>query len=297
VSCQEFVELVTPYSERTLRPDRREAFEEHLLVCPPCRVYTTQLEQTLRILARLRSAGDDAPDDDELQEPPPSPATDGASTERERALKFLEPERLAPFSRTRWPDPHSSDPWVSAGDAAMCLAGVHACTIEAAPFWLNDELWIVELEGVSERTERKVVAHRGRLVERVEAWNEGARQRFGAACVGIARSAAVEILAERQPRDAQALAERALDAGLAEDAAQRAGDVGVDSRARAAWNYLAVALESAKAPAGVAFVAAVAVEHSRGPGGAAGERARQSAWLSEELALAGLLAVPSETRG
>jgi hypothetical protein len=248
-----------------------------------------QLEQTTQVLARLGPTGDDARRvDDGVGQRSDQPVAE-VSTQPKRALKFLASERLAPFSRTRWPAPDAADRWISADNGRPGHAAVYACTVEQAPFWLNDELWIVELDGVIERTERKVSARRGRLVEPVTAWNERARVAFGESCLEVARTAAVEALRETQPEEANAFAERALDAALMKDAATLA-DTALDPSVRATCSYLAVGLEVARLPASAAFVAAVAVGHVRGPSGAAIERERQAAWLRDKLELGVLLA-------
>lgn len=53
LTCQELVELVTDYFERTL-PDRNRArFDAHLMTCPGCREYVEQMRITLELTGRL----------------------------------------------------------------------------------------------------------------------------------------------------------------------------------------------------------------------------------------------------
>ena len=61
LSCQQFVELVTDYFEGALSPVERARFEAHLGVCPGCRVYLGQLQQTIRLFGALTE--ENIPDD------------------------------------------------------------------------------------------------------------------------------------------------------------------------------------------------------------------------------------------
>lgn len=158
------------------------------------------------------------------------------------AYKFLRPGAVAPFGRFTWPTGEPG-PWVEA-QPSVCVTGVHACRREHLPYWLAEELWEIELDGVLE-AERKLVAHRGRLVRRVEAWDDAAAEAFGAACA--ARVEALDI-----------------DPGYAADAARFAA--------------------SGRAP-NAAFVAARAAELAGGPSGYDRERRLQAEWLAERLAL------------
>jgi hypothetical protein len=62
------------------------------------------------------------------------------------------------------------------------LRGIHACRVRNLPYWLDDELWTVELSGYFREGEQALVASRGRLAERVEAWNAEAAREFTEAC-------------------------------------------------------------------------------------------------------------------
>jgi len=54
LTCQELVELVTHYFDGALPPDDRLRFEEHVAVCPPCRIHLHQMRETIRLLGTLR---------------------------------------------------------------------------------------------------------------------------------------------------------------------------------------------------------------------------------------------------
>lgn len=53
LTCQELVELVTEYFEGALGQDDRRRFEEHIAVCPPCRMHLKQMRETIRLLGSL----------------------------------------------------------------------------------------------------------------------------------------------------------------------------------------------------------------------------------------------------
>ena len=94
------------------------------------------------------------------------------------AYKFLDAGGLGPFTGFPWP----VGEWVEAPRADPCRQGVHACRVRDLPLWLGDELWEIELEGNVIAQERKVVAVRGRLTRRVDAWTPDAAREFGRYC-------------------------------------------------------------------------------------------------------------------
>ncbi|HEY7076202.1 MAG TPA: zf-HC2 domain-containing protein [Solirubrobacteraceae bacterium] len=55
--CIEVVELVSDYLDGELDPETRRRVEEHLALCPPCRVYVEQVRETVRALGRLPADG------------------------------------------------------------------------------------------------------------------------------------------------------------------------------------------------------------------------------------------------
>jgi len=158
------------------------------------------------------------------------------------AYKFLRAGSVGPFSGFRW-EPGA---WVESAEAAPCEQGVHACRVDDLAFWVNDELWEVELDGEVVAAGRKVVAPRGRLVRRIEAWTSSSAQGLADAAAARARA-----LSDARPRDAMARA-------YAEDAERRAGQ---------GKAYVAT------------FIAAVAAEYAGGPPGRDAERAAQADWF------------------
>ena len=86
----------------------------------------------------------------------------------ELADKSTRPGARSPFSGFMWP----VGEWVEVeGEVELCRNGIHACRPEALSRWLDDELWLVELEEVEIEEDGLLAARRGRLVSRIEAWN------------------------------------------------------------------------------------------------------------------------------
>ena len=85
------------------------------------------------------------------------------------AYKFLATGAVAPFTGFHWP----VGQWVDAAGVDPCRQGIHACRIRDLPLWIQAELWEIELGGEVDEQARKVVAERGRLVQRVTGWSEG----------------------------------------------------------------------------------------------------------------------------
>jgi hypothetical protein len=165
------------------------------------------------------------------------------------ALKCLHEGGIAPFSRLAWPLPKDGDPgaWLEAEPHA-CASGIHACLPESLPYWLTGHLWTIELEGV-QPAQRKLVARRGRLLERLHTWDDEAMHEFALDCVGRAE----EVLAR--------------DPSLA--------DYVGDARAAAG---------SGRAPA-TGFIVARITELADGPAAYEAERATQARWLADRLGL------------
>jgi hypothetical protein len=160
------------------------------------------------------------------------------------AYKLLREGRVAPFSGVSWPQPGE---WLEAESVEPCRSGIHACRAGDLPLWLGlGELWEVEVNDVVVE-ERKLVARRGRLVRRVEAWDGETARAFVAACATHARHRA-----EQAPELAR----------FADDVA------------------------SGPAPAVAGYIAARMAELHDGPDGYDAERRRQAEWLADALGLA-----------
>jgi hypothetical protein len=108
------------------------------------------------------------------------------------AYKVLKDGR-SEFTGWAWPLPSADGPgdWVQAdGPIGLCLNGIHASNTAQLPHWLGAELWEIELGGEILREEAALVASRGRLVRRIDSWDEPTRMRFAEACLERARSIA-----------------------------------------------------------------------------------------------------------
>jgi hypothetical protein len=165
------------------------------------------------------------------------------------ALKCLHEGGIGPFSRLAWPLPTSGEPgaWVEA-EPQTCASGIHACLANSLPYWLTDHLWTIELDEV-QPAEHKLVARRGRLLERIRAWNDKAMREFAVDC-----AARAEAILER-------------NASVA--------DYVQDARASAA---------AGRAPA-TGFIVARLAELANGPTAYDTERAAQARWLADRLGL------------
>jgi anti-sigma factor RsiW len=51
--CVEVVELVSDYLDDELDAETRRRVEEHLALCPPCRIYVEQVRETVQALGAL----------------------------------------------------------------------------------------------------------------------------------------------------------------------------------------------------------------------------------------------------
>jgi hypothetical protein len=165
-----------------------------------------------------------------------------------KAWKFLANDGMGVFSRFAWPLPNgAARPWVES-EVDPCRAGIHACRRVDLPYWLNDTLYEIELDGAVEEQTLKVVAPRGRLVRRVDAWNDETREDYSQMC--IARAAELATVAGK-PLEEWAPAPEMSVAG----------------------------------PALMGFIAARIAEQLNGVDAYIDERLRQSDWLVERLGL------------
>lgn len=214
-----------------------------------------------------------------------------------RAWKFLDAAGRAVFSGYSWPLPEGDrlGPWVKTGMAVPCRSGVHACRTSDLAWWINDELWEVELGGEVIDRPHKVVAPRGRVVRRVKAWSAGVGKELGEASAWRARDIAIDVLATHGlDAEAEGLTS-ASDLQQLEAAGNRLGaclgPLGAAGLAAALAGdaaYFARTGERCQAP----YVAACAGGHAASVGtgsyreGFGAERARQSEWIAGRLGLA-----------
>jgi hypothetical protein len=165
------------------------------------------------------------------------------------AYKFLRRDGTGVFTGFAWPLPEAGPgEWVHA-EPDPCRSGVHACNAEQLPLWLGPVLYEVELDGRVDDAGMKLVAPRGRLKRRVEAWDDEARDAYTRMC-----------------------ADRAHE--LARGATPPLAD----------WDAV-VEPSVPEGPALLGFVAARIAEELGGAEAYRAERARQTGWLVERLEL------------
>lgn len=165
------------------------------------------------------------------------------------AYKFLRPDRTSVFTGFRWELPDDRPgPWLDA-QVDPCRSGVHASRSSDLPLWVGPRLYEIELAGEIVAGRSKVVAARGRLLRRVDAWDDDLRDAYTRMCADRAHELALG--ASPPLTDWDALVEPWVGQG----------------------------------PATLGFVAARIAEETAGPDACRAERARQAAWLVDRLSL------------
>ncbi|MBA2568030.1 MAG: hypothetical protein H0V11_01660 [Actinobacteria bacterium] len=131
------------------------------------------------------------------------------------AYKFLSAGAVGLFSRYAWPTPTADalGEWVRVdGEIKHCLNGVHACATAQLVEWLDDELWEIELESPVREADGELIAPAGRLIRRLERWDDECARAFVGQCVDNTVSLAAESLF-RAGRQAEAEALTAARSG------------------------------------------------------------------------------------
>ncbi len=190
------------------------------------------------------------------------------------AHKFLARGAVSPFTAFRWPAPGE---WVGA-PAGREAAWVHACRPGDLPYWLDDELWRIELGEPVREARYQVASPRARLVSRIGAWDAAFGREYARACALRARDLALPHLTPAL-RDALACLD---DLQAMADAVQAADEASIAAAfvSDAANNALHVG------PATTSYIACMLVS-TLGGGLAAfeAERAWQARWLAKRLGL------------
>jgi hypothetical protein len=165
------------------------------------------------------------------------------------AYKFLREDGTSLFTGYRWSLPDGGPgEWLDA-PVEPCRSGIHACRPSDLPFWVARSLFEMELAGVVVEQRTKLVAARGRLLRRVDAWDDELRDAYTRMC-----------------------ADRAHELALR------------GSPPLEGWD-LVVEPSVPEGPALLGFVAARIAEERAGRDGYHAERARQTDWLVERLGL------------
>jgi hypothetical protein len=220
----------------------------------------------------------------------------------ERFFKFLRRGAIGPFSGMRW----EPGPWVRVdGPLEPCVRGVHVCRAADLPYWLDDELWEVEVAGDRIDGAAKVVVERARLGAPIEGWPRPAGIEFARDCLALVHRLATRELELANDRAADPLA-AARDPTEAARLARELADEDLPARRESAMRLLRLLADAADyaptdendgAAAGarsVAYIAAYAADRATvdrserpPPGMSAFERecARQSLRLAGALGL------------
>jgi hypothetical protein len=211
------------------------------------------------------------------------------------AYAFLARGAVEPLSGFAWPTPAETrrGAWVNADSVPReALRGYPSGDL---PYWLDDELWRIELVGKLAERDHLLLAERARLAGRIDAWADPVAWEFVAACARRIAVPAAVALREEGRAHAAARLEGAGDLGELEQAAAAAADLR-GSRAQLAGYLADVCFYSRDAgiPARAAGVAAKMSAHALAADAAdarahdavlARERAWQAGWLVERLGL------------
>ena len=210
-----------------------------------------------------------------------------------RAYAFLDPAATDYVSGVQWPVPHEAGPgpWLETG-AGEPLRGYSA---DQLLWWLDQQLWEVELDGDLRETDRSVLGARGRLRAPVDAWTPGVAHELPTNCALRLRDRTVAALEADGRKDAAAVLAAANDLESIADAAASAasGEAGSSLLAGYTADLVRVASFMPDPARGAAVAARIAAQaHAGGDEGKPGyeeayaeERARQGEWLRTRLGL------------
>ena len=130
-----------------------------------------------------------------------------------RLYVFLGDGREAFLTGVRWPAPAGDEPagWIEAGvdgppDAAR------GYDVADLTWWLDDELWRIELDGELRSGRHSLLGDRGRLLRRIDAWSPAAAEELTSACVSRINEHAREARRAGARAAAEQLAGHASDA-------------------------------------------------------------------------------------
>jgi hypothetical protein len=100
------------------------------------------------------------------------------------ALKFLREGGVGTHSGFQWPLPNGKPgKWVKVtGTLEACENGIHAALPHQAMSWFHAECYVIELGGKVIDSGDKLVARKGRLIRRVDEWNDTTARLFTADC-------------------------------------------------------------------------------------------------------------------
>ena len=140
LTCSGLTDLVTDYLDNALDPHRALSFEMHAVFCPGCRVFVTQMRETVERLSVAASRSPRASARTEFR--PSGAARDRVQVPSRRAPRAVQRHRVAALDREvegdRPPDP--------------CRNGVHACRVGDLDTGSTTSFLEVELGGESSRS-------------------------------------------------------------------------------------------------------------------------------------------------
>ena len=210
-----------------------------------------------------------------------------------RAYAFLDQAATDYLSGVRWPAPDDVGPgaWLELGTDSP----VRGYAADQLLWWLDQQLWEVELAGDVHDTGRSLLGERGRLLAPVDAWTPDVARELTTDCALRLRDRAVVALeADGMDADAAALGAASDLESIAEAAASAASGEGFGSLLAGYTADLVRFASFMPDPARGAAVAAriAAHAHAGGDEGKQGyeeayaeERARQADWLRTRLGL------------
>ena len=198
------------------------------------------------------------------------------------AYKFLARGSVGPFSKRQW----KAGEWVEAARPGEGW-GIHACRSQDLSWWIDAELWRVELDGAVGERATQIEARRGRLLDRIDQWNDEARAAFGLDCVFQARDLSVSALRTLGHAGiAGRLAEATTLPQLLEIARSLQAPSGFAGEMFGYAHDAAAAYTARSNAAEASFIASVATAAARGdPSGFDEERRRESRWIAEHVGI------------
>lgn len=198
------------------------------------------------------------------------------------AYKFLARGSVGPFSKHRW----KPGEWVEAARRGEGW-GVHACRAQDLSWWIGAELWRIELDGEVRERATQIEAPRGRLLDRIQQWNDESRAAFGLNCVFQARDVSVSALRTLgQAGTAGRLAVATTLAQLLEVAGSLQAPSGFAGEMFEYARDAAAAYTARSNAAEASFIASVATAAARGkPSAFDEERRRESRWIAEHVGI------------
>lgn len=94
--------------------------------------------------------------------------------------KWLWAGRVSPTMGVQWPKPGV---WLRAeGPLAVYQNGIHACREGDLIYYINEELWTIDLDPEMDEKNSQVASRAGCLLEQVTTWNDRTARLFAADC-------------------------------------------------------------------------------------------------------------------